>query len=107
MPSPAEALGLGLLVVAFAMIIYAIMTIIIGGAPIHQAFGVGAIGGAIEIVGYVLLHLPTFFTSVIAAIDAIFIWAWWNKGGGNGTKRKLRKLARKFKPVRRAAPVMR
>jgi membrane protein implicated in regulation of membrane protease activity len=99
-------LGLGLLIVAFAMVIYALMTIFAAGGPTQHALGVGAIGGAIGIVGYVLIHMPTIFTSIIAALDAIFIWNWWNKGGGSGTKRKLRKLARKFKPVRRTAPSM-
>jgi hypothetical protein len=39
-----------------------------------------------------------------AAFGAYWAWVWWNAGGGDDTKRRLRKLARKFTPVRRTAP---
>lgn len=43
-----------------------------------------------------------------AVIDAVgfawFAWKWWNGGGGDDTKRRLRRWARKFQPVRRTAP---
>jgi len=35
---------------------------------------------------------------------AFYLWVWWNGGGGDKTKKRLKKLARKFSPVRRAAP---
>lgn len=42
------------------------------------------------------------------SIDVAFIiwgtWIWWNGGGGDDTKRRLRKLAEKFEGVRRTAP---
>ena len=31
-------------------------------------------------------------------------WQWWKGGGGDDTKRRLRRLARKFIPARRTAP---
>jgi threonine/homoserine/homoserine lactone efflux protein len=34
---------------------------------------------------------------------AYFAYQWWKGGGGDGTKRRLRKL-RRFLPVRRTAP---
>ena len=39
-----------------------------------------------------------------AAFFAWFAWSWWNGGGGDDTKRRLRKWARKFQGVRRTAP---
>lgn len=40
-----------------------------------------------------------------AAVCAFAAWAWWKSGGGDGTKRRLRSWARKFRGVRRTAPV--
>lgn len=39
-----------------------------------------------------------------AAGSAYFAWHWWNGGGGNDTKRRLREWGRKFQGVRRTAP---
>jgi hypothetical protein len=43
-----------------------------------------------------------------AAWAAVFVayclWRWWNSGGGDDTKRRLRKLKEKFDGVRRTAP---
>lgn len=41
-----------------------------------------------------------------AALLAGALWLWWRKGGGDGTKRRLKSLARRFRGVRRTAPVM-
>ena len=38
------------------------------------------------------------------AMCAYWGYLWWNGGGGDDTKRRLRRLAHKFKPVRRTAP---
>jgi hypothetical protein len=35
---------------------------------------------------------------------AWYLYIWWNGGGGDKTKKRLKKLARKFTPVRRTAP---
>lgn len=63
---------------------------------------------------YAVYWLLLYFASALQhdalaqVIDAAFfaVWAyqWWKGGGGNGTKRRLKKLARKFTPVRRTAP---
>lgn len=42
---------------------------------------------------------------VSAALCAYSAWSWWRSGGGDGTKRRLKSWARKFRGVRRAAPV--
>jgi len=45
----------------------------------------------------------------IALLEATFTgvaaWAWWTRGGGDGTKRRLRRLRARFRAVRRTAPV--
>ncbi|MEU3683730.1 hypothetical protein AB0E99_22720 [Streptomyces sp. NPDC030592] len=35
---------------------------------------------------------------------AVGVWMWWISGGGDGTRRRLRDLARRFQGVRRTAP---
>lgn len=42
---------------------------------------------------------------VSAAGLALSLWFWWNGGGGDGTKRRLKKWVATFKGVRRTAPV--
>lgn len=39
-----------------------------------------------------------------AAATAWHAWLWWNSGGGDGTKRRLKKWAGRFQGVRRTAP---
>jgi hypothetical protein len=38
------------------------------------------------------------------AVCVACAWVWWNGGGGDGTKRRLRSAARVFRGVRRTAP---
>lgn len=46
---------------------------------------------------------------MLAAIHAGFtawaIWPWWHSGGGDSTKRRLRRWVSRFRGVRRTAPV--
>lgn len=46
-----------------------------------------------------------FWAALDAGLMAWFLWAWWNSGGGDGTRRRLRRWARRFQGVRRTAPV--
>ena len=39
-----------------------------------------------------------------SALAAASFWIWWNKGGGDDTKRRLRSALKKFVPARRTAP---
>ena len=41
---------------------------------------------------------------LIAAFTAVFVWVWWNNGGGDGTWRRLKSWAARFQGVRRTAP---
>jgi len=48
-------------------------------------------------------HAMTAYNSGICAWCA---HRWWTGGGGDGTRRRLRSLRRRFSPVRRTAPAM-
>ncbi|MGW2725645.1 hypothetical protein [Streptomyces sp. NPDC001492] len=39
-----------------------------------------------------------------AAVTAWCAYDWWHKGGGDGTRRRLKRWARRFQGVRRTAP---
>jgi hypothetical protein len=41
---------------------------------------------------------------VASGVCAFAAWMWWKSGGGDGTKRRLKSWARKFRGVRRTAP---
>lgn len=41
---------------------------------------------------------------IAAGSLALTLWLWWHSGGGDGTKRRLKRWARKFEGVRRTAP---
>lgn len=43
--------------------------------------------------------------SIAAVFIAAEIWKWWNGGGGDDTRRRLSKWGRRFRGVRRTAPV--
>lgn len=62
-----------------------------------------AIGGFNFYVGAALAH-DVGDQIWQAAWTTYWAWLWWQGGGGDKTKRRLKKLARKFTPVRRAAP---
>lgn len=40
-----------------------------------------------------------------AGLCAFSLYAWWHRGGGDGTRRRLRALRGVFRGVRRTAPV--
>jgi hypothetical protein len=42
--------------------------------------------------------------SIDAAFAGFYLWHWWTNGGDDDTKRRLRKLAKKFQGRRRTAP---
>jgi hypothetical protein len=35
---------------------------------------------------------------------ALFVWLWWNSGGGDGPRRRWKRWVRRFQGVRRTAP---
>ena len=52
-----------------------------------------------------VMHHDQLWAVIDAACFAWFAWSWWNGGGGDDTKRRLRRWVRKFEGVRRTAPV--
>ncbi len=69
----------------------------------HTFHGWCAIANGINLVACVVLDFPA--TALInAAAFALAAWMWWNGGGGDGTKRRLRRWAARFQGVRRTAP---
>jgi hypothetical protein len=56
-----------------------------------------------------LLALLVAAPAIVAAtVDLAFVVAsamWWTHGGGDGPKRRLRRLRARFRAVRRGAPV--
>lgn len=53
----------------------------------------------------VSIHLEWTTNSPIAAAStALHAWLWWNGGGGDGTRRRLKSWASRFQGVRRTAP---
>lgn len=63
-----------------------------------------ASGWTVNTLASVLEHLH-FWAYFSAAFAAWELYVWWSNGGGDDTKKRLRKLKRKFTPVRRMAPV--
>lgn len=68
-------------------------------------FGLYAAGSLSGLVGDVLAD-SRGWAPVDAAFATIYGWLWWNSGGGDSTKRRLKSWARRFRGVRRTAPVM-
>lgn len=64
-------------------------------------------GAAIALVGGLINFADRDWPPMAfwAAIAAAYIAMWWHLGGGNGTKRRLKKLKEKFVGRRRTAPV--
>jgi hypothetical protein len=92
------------LVTSSSVIIWsAVLAGLFGRLTRPQVSGIVALGCIPSIVAFVL-DGATVVASVFAALGAINAWGWWNGGGGDGTRRRLRKWARRFQGVRRTAP---
>jgi hypothetical protein len=50
------------------------------------------------------VHGWTLLMYAHAAVAVLHAWSWWNGGGGDGTRRRLKSWARRFHGVRRTAP---
>lgn len=67
--------------------------------------GIAAVACLIRVVGLVLDDAPQGYYAIEAGLFASAAWSWWHRGGGDGTRRRLRRLAARFQGVRRTAPV--
>ncbi len=88
---------------ALTAVIAVATDVALGRASYRRTFGWTAVAYGSLTVAAVALHLP-LWASLYAAIGAIFAWLWWHSGGGDGTKRRLRRLRARFAGVRRTAP---
>lgn len=66
-------------------------------------YGLIAVSQVLNLASAVI-ERDMFTGSIAAGGFALSAWAWWHDGGGNDTKRRLRRLARRFRGVRRTAP---
>ncbi|WP_328439333.1 hypothetical protein OHA71_23635 [Streptomyces sp. NBC_00444] len=64
-----------------------------------------SLGNAVQLLANVLVGSTTR-AGALAGVVAVGLWLWWNRGGGDDTKRRIRKWARKFQGVRRTAPAV-
>jgi hypothetical protein len=71
----------------------------------RRMYGCFALGNGLCLVSDVM-DANQFTATLSGAICAYCAWGWWNSGGGNGTKRRLRALRRRFQGVRRTAPAL-
>jgi hypothetical protein len=89
--------GAALCVVAFA-------TQLTGRLAGHRALGLVALGNLATAIDALRAH-DQVVVAVNGGVAAMAAWAWWKGGGGDGTKRRLRELGRRFQGVRRTAPM--
>lgn len=62
-----------------------------------------ALAGFVFYIDDALTH--NAFGQILQAVwTTYWAWRWWKGGGGDNTKRRLKKWARKFTAVRRTAP---
>lgn len=90
-------------VVAMAVCTMAFIALVRGRIPARTAFGAVALGNGLACLGSVLAG-RTMMAGLSAGAAALMLWLWWNRGGGDGTRRRLRTLRRQFTGVRRTAP---
>lgn len=67
-------------------------------------FGVMSLAYTSLLVATVMWHDGTAY--FLGPCDAVVIWLWIFHGGGKGPRKRIRRFLRRFKPVRRTAPVM-
>ncbi|PWI16044.1 hypothetical protein DI272_19125 [Streptomyces sp. Act143] len=94
------ALALG--VASWALVASAVTCIVTG--RVTTGFGVLSLAYLVGAAGHAANGSPAG-AAWDAGFAALFAWVWWNRGGGDGPRRRLRRWARKFHGVRRTAPM--
>ena len=69
----------------------------------HQACGIRAVAFGLYSIAEIHENEP-LLAALSAALCAWDAHDWWRGGGGDGTRRRLRSLRRRFTAVRRTAP---
>lgn len=73
--------------------------------PSKAGYGAVAIGYTLMTIWLALSVRDPIITGLWSVSAALLAWSWWNSGGGDDTRRRLREAARPFKAVRRTTPV--
>ncbi|MER0443080.1 hypothetical protein ABR738_00565 [Streptomyces sp. Edi4] len=89
-------LGLGVMACAYA-------GMLTGRLAGYRASGLLAVSSILGAAHSVRSH-HTVNACLFAVQAAVLAWAWWNGGGGDDSRRGLRRLRHLFTPVRRTAP---
>lgn len=71
--------------------------------PDTATYGLLALSQVIMCIGGFITQ-STVGGSISGAAAGYLGWKWWDGGGGDGTRRRLRRWARRFHGVRRTAP---
>jgi hypothetical protein len=94
---PLFTTGMGIVVLALACRM-------IGWISVTTTYGLLAVSQiAVCVAGFVTGN--TVAVSISGAAAGYLAWQWWNGGGGDKTKRRIRQFAGQFNGVRRTAPV--
>lgn len=96
-------LGVGLLAISVALRGMALSVARLKGKGNRSSPALMALGSALNLPESVLHH-STVYTAMNVAVMIWYGMDWWRNGGGDGTKRRLKKVAKKFEGVRRTAP---
>lgn len=94
---------LALITIGGLVIWPAVLASLLGRISYPQASGIVALGSAPIIAAFALDGAKSV-ASAFAALAALNAWAWWHGGGGDGTRRRVKSWARRFRGVRRTAP---
>lgn len=86
-----------------ALVILTLAATALGWISQRTAYGILALSQTVVGAGG-FVSSNTTAASISTAGAALLAWQWWNGGGGDGTKRRLRNLARRFHGTRRTAP---
>lgn len=94
---------LGLYLTSLATMMVAGWLVLTGRITMHQTSGIAALGTIPASVAACLDGI-TSVAAMFAALGAVNAWIWWQSGGGDGTRRRLKSWVRRFHGVRRTAP---
>jgi hypothetical protein len=96
-----DSVGMAFLIAGFApMLIGALHS---ASRRYSAALAWNSAGTGLHLIG-VVIRDELFYAVMDAGVFAWCLWHWWNNGGGDGTRRRLRHWARKFQGTRRTAP---
>lgn len=74
-----------------------------GSVPLRSRYGWLAVALGLLVVAQAVIGRLTL-AAATAGLLVWTTWLWWTHGGGDGTRRRLRRLRSRFAGVRRTAP---